>query len=178
MDLEALFTRQMAGRIPALLADGNAQAAVEYRFGTNDDYLGSPLLVSLAKSVAPDEDAALLYVFQRMLAADPALAVAGPEYPGGGAFFDRLLAYGCVSGPLLHRISTEDARAVLTSLFSEILSSPESSLHRNGLPVPLTVPFLQEELLQARAFANEWNDKRYWLETASAWYFFGWSFAD
>ncbi|RYY63483.1 MAG: hypothetical protein EOO12_12180 [Chitinophagaceae bacterium] len=178
MDIEALFTRQMTGHIPALLADGNAQAAVEYRFGTNDHYLGSPLLVRIAKSVAPDEGAALVYVFQRMLAADPAFTVAGPEYPGGRAFFDRLLAYGCVSGPLLHRISTDDARAVLTSLFSDILNSPESSLHRNGLPVALTVPLVQEELLQARAFANDWNDKRYWLETSSAWYFFGWSFAD
>ena len=178
MDLEILFAQQMNSRIPALLADGNWAQAAAYRFVTNDHFLGRPILLRLDKLIAPEPETALVYIFQRLLAEDPSFSVAGPDHPSGKAFLGRLIAYGCVSVAEMKSISTQQAWKEYEALWQEIIKSPGSRSFKNGEAVPFPSFFGEEDLLRAWALADEWNDKRYWLETKTAWYFYGWSFDD
>ena len=178
MDLQILFAQQMNDSIPALLADGNWAQVVVYRFNTDDHFLGSPLLLGVDKSIAPQQEAALVYMFQRLLSEDPSFAVAGPDYPSGKSFLERLVAYGCVSGTEMRSLSVQQAWKAYETLCQDLLKSPGCNVYKSGTSVPFQSLFQKEDLLQAWALADEWNDKRYWLETGAAWYFYGWTFSD
>ncbi|RYY97377.1 MAG: hypothetical protein EOO11_11085 [Chitinophagaceae bacterium] len=175
MDLAELFAQRLNDRIPAMLADGTWERSCYYRMETDDRYLGCPLLVRLDKAAAPGRAEALVYIFQRILATEGSWPAAG--YPSGRAFLDALRAHGCVSETEARPLPAA-AAGVWASLYAEIAALPGSRLTANGVPVDFGSLLQPGEVEAAFAFADDWNDRRYWLETRDASYFFGWAFAD
>jgi hypothetical protein len=152
--------------------DNTWQQTDYYVFRSDDDYWSAASIISLPKPLAATAEEALTYLLQRIYS--EAEHATNPEPPSGNKLFDWAIAYGCIDSPTGKTILPGTSTKNVLETIAGILESPGAQLFINKQEVPLSQPITLEGVQKVTAFANQWNEMQYLIETTTAWIYFDW----
>ena len=144
-----------------------------YRFCSDSKYWGCAHLNKLPKTSTANPAEALLYLLQaeRFYLRYPNAADAGTVT----SFFNDAIADGYFANPTGKAITT----AVFQQHYEDIMKGIEEEesfeVYKNGeQQLPEQLPQIADVLF-VTAYANEWNNRQYFIESEDAWLLFGWA---
>jgi hypothetical protein len=174
MDI-TLFAPKDALRNQDLLANARWQQTTYYRLTSQDELWEFADFLTLSKQVCTSAEEAIIYLLQRLVLEEEqwnedtraALDIAD---------FEKVVY---VNGYLSSRKSGPLTTAEFWTSFSEIrdgiLQTAHASISKNGVAIPAEPLLQQGEIVSVACFADYWNSRQYFIETASCWVFFTWA---
>lgn len=91
------------------------------------------------------------------------------------AFFNNAIADGYFANPGGEIIAADIFKEHYEDIFRGISEETDFEFYKNGQKQLPVQPLQMEEVLFVTAFANEWNNRQYFIETKNAWLLFGWA---
>ena len=155
------------------LTDNAWQQTDHYEFRSDELYWSSASLICLPKPLATTAEEALTILLQRIYS-EAEYTITHPQPPSGDQLFDWAIAYGCIDSITGEAIPPDTCTKNVLDTIGGILDSEGAQVLINKQQVPLSQPISLEGIQQVTAFANQWNEMQYLIETQTAWIYFNW----
>lgn len=157
-----------------LLLNYSWKKADYYQFCSDSTYWGCCGVTKISKKEVATAAEAILYLLQcereaLKYPADRKLPTTVKD------FFETAMADGQFTNPEGKLINTETFWENYKETINGIDEESSFQFLKNGREEPLIELLNKAEVISVTAYANEWNNKQYFIETTNAWLLFGWA---
>lgn len=144
-----------------------------YRFCSDSQFWGCAHLNKLHKICTANPAEALVYLLQaERIHLQYQNATDTGTIP---LLFNNAITDGYFANPAGEAITTAIFQIMYEGVMNGIGEDDNFEVYKNG-QLQLPEQLLQiEDVLFVTAYANEWNDRQYFIETTNAWMLFGWT---
>ena len=171
MHVKLLLAKENEDRINALLSDGNWVHTDYYEIDSGSQYFGCANVISISKQITTVEEAALLYIWQRIYAGNEPTTHNHSLHTSSD-----LLAWLLISGYIGSgegvKLSPQAAWKKVQEIIQDRLSFEKAQVYKNGHPISIFPLPANEEAKSVIAFKDTSDDHLYFIETATAWLYF------
>jgi hypothetical protein len=156
-----------------LLEDKIYRHAVFYRFCSDSTFWGCAHLTKLLKLHTEDAQEGLVSLLHSEME-----HLNYPEVKAGctiESFIYNARAYGYLAQANGTTVMNNVFLQHYEHIVASIQDDPSFEFYKNGMKHVVEQPLKKEDIIMVTAYASDWNNKQYFIETKDAWLLFGWA---
>lgn len=157
-----------------LLLDSNWKKSDYYELCCNSELWGCAFLLVLDKRITPIPNEAIIYLLERLIIQSEGWDEK-IQSDIDSDFRQFIFSGGYLSDPIGQNISNDEFWNNYKEITIGISVSKDYNITKNGSLTRKETLIKRDEILSVISFANEWNNRQYFIELHDKWSFFTWA---
>lgn len=158
-----------------LLLNEHWRATEYYELCCSSELWGCAFLVKLQKQVTDNANEAIIHILERIVIEGEGWDETLQKDINADNFVKFILGSGYISDDRGWSISIHEFWTNYEEIKNGIFNAKDFEVTKNGDKTENIILVEKEDIVSVTCFADKWNKRQYFLETAIEWVFFSWS---